>query len=189
MMQDMCFPCKTKQCSACHEHKPLTDFYKHRDTKDGHRGKCKACWNKASKKWSREHPDSVARSRKRFLASHVEHLHAYEAKRWEVDREHMSNRNRQWRQAHPLQRAQNEAKRRAKLKGCDIDTVDYAAILERDGWHCYLCDCAVSPENLTFDHVVPLRKGGCHAMDNIKVAHRSCNSRKGQRLLSEIGKA
>lgn len=33
----------TKPCFKCKDTKPLSDFYKHPDTNDGHLGKCKAC--------------------------------------------------------------------------------------------------------------------------------------------------
>ena len=31
---------KQKRCSKCNETKPLTEFHKKRDMKDGHRGRC-----------------------------------------------------------------------------------------------------------------------------------------------------
>ncbi len=72
-------------------------------------------------KWRKEHPEAVKASRQRFLDSHREYLHEYEAKRWREQRDLLSARNKEWRDSHPIQRAQNEAKRRAKLKGVDVD--------------------------------------------------------------------
>jgi 5-methylcytosine-specific restriction endonuclease McrA len=117
------------------------------------------------------------------LSTHVQHLRRYESNRWQTDREHMAKRNLQWRRSHPMERAQNEAKRRAKITGVEIDPVDYPAILERDGWICYLCGGQVTPETLSFDHVIPISKGGPHTACNIKVSHRSCNSKKGSKIL------
>jgi 5-methylcytosine-specific restriction endonuclease McrA len=34
------------------------------------------------------------------------------------------------------------------------------------------------------DHVKPLARGGLHSWDNVKLAHRSCNRKKSDRLLS-----
>lgn len=42
---------KTKACTKCGETKPLSDFSKHRLSKDGHAYQCKACNAKRSKIW------------------------------------------------------------------------------------------------------------------------------------------
>lgn len=34
----------------------------------------------------------------------------------------------------------------------------------------------------SIDHIYPLSKGGTHTWDNIQLAHRSCNSRKGNAI-------
>jgi hypothetical protein len=34
-----------KECIKCGEVKPLTEFYVHKVSKDGYRGKCKTCYN------------------------------------------------------------------------------------------------------------------------------------------------
>lgn len=38
-----------KQCTKCNKAKPLSDFYKHPQKKDGLFGACKKCYNKAIK--------------------------------------------------------------------------------------------------------------------------------------------
>ena len=173
-----------KQCSRCKGCKPLSAFVVDPHRKDGHRGTCLVCYALMSRNWREKNPEKARASRQKFLATHKEQLRTYETQRWSTHRETMAERNRRWRQSHPLQRAENEARRRAKLKGCDTDKVDYAAILERDGWNCYLCDEHVTHETLSFDHVVPIKQGGLHTADNIKVTHRSCNSRKGAKALN-----
>jgi len=36
---------KTKKCKVCHQVKPINDFYKFKDMKDGYRNECKICSN------------------------------------------------------------------------------------------------------------------------------------------------
>jgi 5-methylcytosine-specific restriction endonuclease McrA len=64
-----------------------------------------------------------------------------------------------------------------------------AAVLERDGMVCYLCGQAIDPSlpgqhafALTLDHVQPRTAGGRDTLDNLRPAHRRCNSEKGDDL-------
>jgi len=57
------------------------------------------------------------------------------------------------------------------------------AVFARDGHRCQYCNRAA--ENI--DHVVPRSRGGPHAWDNVVASCRACNSRKEDRLLSEVG--
>ncbi len=52
----------------------------------------------------------------------------------------------------------------------------------RDGFKCVYCN---SPNDLTFDHVIPRSKGGRTSWDNIVAACSPCNLRKGGRLPHE----
>ncbi len=54
----------------------------------------------------------------------------------------------------------------------------------RDGFRCVYCG---SPEDLTFDHVIPRSKGGRTSWENIVAACSPCNLRKGGRMAQDIG--
>ena len=56
-----------------------------------------------------------------------------------------------------------------------------AAVIERDQSTCYICLRRLLPSEITLDHVRPCSKGGTNSMGNLRVACRSCNSRKGNR--------
>jgi 5-methylcytosine-specific restriction endonuclease McrA len=58
-----------------------------------------------------------------------------------------------------------------------------AGVLRRDGRVCAYCGKRAD----TIDHVVPRSRGGTHSWDNCVAACRACNSRKADRLLSELG--
>ena len=57
--------------------------------------------------------------------------------------------------------------------------VDRDAVYARDNGYCHLCKLPCARELATFDHVVPLAEGGEDTEDNVRTAHRACNSRKG----------
>lgn len=75
---------------------------------------------------------------------------------------------------------------RAKMFGVEYVQFDPAAIHERDGWTCQLCDQPVDrelsypdPMSVSLDHVVPMSKGGPHTPGNTQCSHLRCNMSKG----------
>lgn len=54
---------------------------------------------------------------------------------------------------------------------------------ERDGWICAYC----GKKGDTIDHIVPKCLGGAETWDNVITACTTCNGKKGDKLLSELG--
>jgi len=65
-----------------------------------------------------------------------------------------------------------------------VPPVNRREVLRRDK---YLCQYCGSTKKLTLDHVIPRSKGGKHSWDNVVIACEQCNSRKGDRTLSQAG--
>src|SRR5690606_19505718 len=79
------------------------------------------------------------------------------------------------------------AKRRAWMHGITAVTdVRLDDLVERDGTACYLCGVDLDRSEMQMDHVIPLSRGGSHIPENMRIACRTCNYRKGNYLLSEI---
>lgn len=89
-------------------------------------------------------------------------------------------------------RANNRKDRR--LKKCDV--VDYSItltkLIKRDKGMCHICGQRVdmkadgnSSWYGSIDHVKPISKGGDHTWDNVKLAHRHCNTAKSDNILYE----
>lgn len=91
-----------------------------------------------------------------------------------------------------------EIKRRIKIKSAMVDNdITVQALAERDNNICYLCNKPVDFSDYydngvaiicgnnypSIDHVIPLAKGGLHSWDNVKLAHRICNSKKSDNLV------
>lgn len=83
-------------------------------------------------------------------------------------------------------------RRRAKLKGVDVEKIDAPGVYERDGWRCQLCGRQVDrrrvyPDRLSasLDHIVPLSLGGDHVAVNVQLAHLCCNVAKSNRAVGE----
>lgn len=59
------------------------------------------------------------------------------------------------------------------------------AVFDRDGHACVSCGAA---DDLTIDHIYPRLLGGRHVEDNFQTLCRSCNSRKGARVLCRLAR-
>jgi len=60
---------------------------------------------------------------------------------------------------------------------------------ERDNWKCQLCGdhvvqslSGMHPDGPTVDHILPISKGGLDTWSNVQLAHRRCNTLKGNRI-------
>lgn len=59
----------------------------------------------------------------------------------------------------------------------------YGWLLKQDGKHCQFCG---STRNLTIDHIIPRSLGGRRNRENVIVLCKSCNERKGNRLVEIV---
>ena len=70
---------------------------------------------------------------------------------------------------------------RAKKLGIEYEYVDYAEVLKVHGSSCHICSQPItqgvgqSGGALSFDHVIPVSKGGSHTANNVKPSHANCN--------------
>jgi 5-methylcytosine-specific restriction endonuclease McrA len=135
----------------------------------------------AAKRWSQEHPERVKVNRQRHVAT------GYYKRYHEQNRERKNAKDRRWRHARPAVNLDRVRRREArKCAAPVVEKIDRAALYARDNWICYRCERVCTPANITLDHVVPLTRGGSHTADNLRVCCRSCNSRKGRHLLTEL---
>jgi 5-methylcytosine-specific restriction endonuclease McrA len=62
-----------------------------------------------------------------------------------------------------------------------------ANIYARDRHTCQYCGQTLPSDELTFDHVIPVSRGGAKSWENIVTACVECNRRKGGRTSEEAG--
>lgn len=61
-------------------------------------------------------------------------------------------------------------------------------ITARDGYKCALCPTPFAIDDYpTIDHWIPLSKGGTWDLENLKLAHKRCNSLKGDKMPNPDG--
>ena len=163
--------------------KPINDFAKNPQTRTGHASWCKECM----RAWANSEEE---KARQREIRK--------QKRRDPVYNQRIRDRQNSWRRKHPEGQRELTMRRKARKKQVTSDKVNYSSILEMYGCHCYLCNQPIdpnakkrSPESLTFDHVIPLcpRPGepqGTHCDENLRPAHKVCNSRKGRKPLETL---
>jgi 5-methylcytosine-specific restriction endonuclease McrA len=81
-------------------------------------------------------------------------------------------------------------RRRALIKGATVgERIIPADVYDRDGWLCGICGDPVDrslsypdPMSKSLDHIVPVSRGGAHALTNVQCSHLRCNISKSDRL-------
>ena len=90
--------------------------------------------------------------------------------------------------------------RRMRIQGQKHDSITLYRLAERDRNRCWLCkkqvdwnDYKVTEEGHfiasknypSIDHVIALSNGGSHTWDNVRLAHKGCNTKKSDKLFTE----
>lgn len=201
-----------KYCNTCNMEKEYISFQKDKAQKDGYKGRCTSCsknrWNSLSeedKNVKRKMDRDSRIPRKEIIQERDRERHntdKHNEKRRDANAtrkmndpkyaEQLKESNKRWKEENPLYT--REYSRRYKLDHMAVrkGRVDYKLILERDGYHCYICDCDILPhQSLAFDHMIPLhpRKGelkGEHVESNIHPTHDVCNLRKANKQFDNL---
>jgi len=116
----------SKRCRACAKRKPLTDFYRDSQNRDGRRGVCVACWSERATRKRRADPVATRES---------------DRQRRERDGERIRNRSREWARANMAQQVEYQRQRTEALK---------VAVFAHYGTACACCESA---HRLTIDHI------------------------------------
>ena len=173
-----------KTCNLCASALPVGSFYRDKSRSDGLSNRCKACDNAKRAKHISENEDhrrSVLKSwREANQESQAIYKQAYnKAYKEKVRAEHGVGPS-------------TIFKRRYKdrtgdwydlMPGHWISPEERKAIYSRDSFICHLCNEPVDEQahwNDNFapslDHLIPRSKGGSDEVENLKTAHRLCNS-------------
>lgn len=72
----------------------------------------------------------------------------------------------------------NRATSTRRIQRARIKNRDAIAIYLRCEGLCGICGTKVDLDVLQFDHIIPLRLGGCEVPENLQIAHKVCNDAK-----------
>ncbi len=156
--------------------KPLSEFNKDKNSRDGLRGQCRACQKVYRKAWGESNKERTA---------------AYDAAYYAANKERRAARKADWQRANPDKVKASMQRRRARKRNAQgTFTADqWKARLDYHGYKCIYCGVEKhqTPEGwLTCDHQIPLARGGSNWPSNLVPACKSCNSSKRDRTYFEF---
>ncbi|WP_169721564.1 HNH endonuclease signature motif containing protein [Nocardioides alkalitolerans] len=146
-----------------------------------------------TKKWyvdQREDEEWVARHRakdaERYLRE-AEHRREYARAQYDRNREAYVERSRAYRREYPERRRRAHDRRAEWIRSHPdyrhFPDSEWRALVNRLGGRCAYCN--ERRDDLQRDHVIPLKRGGRHAIANILPACPPCNGSKNDSLLVE----
>lgn len=151
-----------KKCTRCGIEKPINEFTKDNSKKFGIRAACKSC------EWERlEYSKSYRKANKKYFEDYWSNYYKHGKYR---------RRNNEY-------YADYMQKRRAKMKSlpCDFNNDQWEEIKKSQEYKCVMCG-EIKP--LHRDHIIPVKKGGGYTKNNIQGLCKTCNSKKGSKILN-----
>lgn len=160
----LCARCKTNPkayktsayCKPCHADRA-------RDLRKNGTPEQRASLKAATRKWRQAHPDKNRKYARDDYARNADRRKASTIA---------------WQLRNPERRATYEMNRRAHGK---MTPEEWADIVQRQHGLCAICG---ESKKLERDHIVPLTRGGTNHASNIQGLCRSCNARKGNRIIT-----
>lgn len=170
-----------KICSCCKTQKPLSEFSKHKGTKDGYQGRCKCC-----NKLSRKSVNATKAYNKAYYLANKAHILVATTNYYYSNKQNMAQRKKEyaannqekiraWSKTAKVKRRTNE--RQVKLTSSELRqwTSEQVKICAYCGKSCQT--------DYHIDHIDPLSAGGAHVVDNLTIACKTCNLSKSTKSL------
>ena len=134
--------------------------------------------------WRKQNAAKAREYARRWYRKNKEHVLAYN-RRWQAENPEKARAQRQRRYLkNPAKVYERVLYRRAVKRGAQTEPITasvWQSILTTYGHRCAYCG---KEGPLTRDHVIPLSRGGPHSLANLVPACRSCNAKKGVKLVA-----
>lgn len=186
-----------KKCTKCNAEKHITEFYINRARKDGHSSLCKNCDNANNKKWAKNNRTKMNSYIKKWENANKERICSYRKKYKQENRTEIRRKGREYAKEHRKEKREYDKiyskenkdkknaqwhRRRARIKNSNgnISDNEWIELLRK---YDSTCLCCGSKKDICMDHVIPLAKNGEHNINNIQPLCRSCNSKKGAKVI------
>lgn len=133
-------------------------------------------------KWYYENLEQAKATRKLYAIENAEYL-AQMALEWQrANPDKVAASNKRYKLAHPEKARESDARRRALMYENGVYFIRHKEIKRLYSSPCFYCG---TTENIEADHVLAVKRTGCHGISNLLPACRSCNGSKGERTIME----
>lgn len=171
-----------KTCARCGIKKPLEQFTKDRQKRDGLRSYCKACKGAADAIWRKDNKAVRSRYWKEYRAKNAEQVTEWNRQWAAKNRDKVRARGQRFVELNPHIFREKAAKRRAAKRQATPDWANQVAIRQY-----YVLAAFLSAElgvPFEVDHIVPIRSEivcGLHTHTNLNITLAAWNNKKGNR--------
>ena len=138
----------------------------------------------ARKVYREANKEEIARKRREWYLQNREHAMAYARRYYRENPE----KRKAWMDANRAQLRQWVQKRRTLLKSGGvflIQSKELDAALRRLDSRCAYCKIDMTTKTVTWDHIIPISRGGTHSIGNLTACCLSCNSSKRDKTVME----
>lgn len=136
------------------------------------------------------YPHKIKENNQRYYLRHREEINARNKQWRDANPERMQAIRDRWYKLNPEIKLLYTHNRRARIKGNGGELpIDVRRLLfDVQEGVCYLCGkllYATFNDPITIEHKIPISRGGINDIDNVALAHRSCNSSKNNKTAEE----
>lgn len=169
-----------KTCSRCLTEKPLADFGRHSQTRDGLKSRCRECNAAEARAYSAANVEKVKASRATAYAANPEKVKARTRAYFRANRESALAARKRYRDGNPEVAKRSNRKRRALKNGCEgtLSLGIERKLLERQRYRCVNCRADLRKSGHHLDHIKPISKGGRNEDSNVQLPCPPCNLSK-----------
>jgi 5-methylcytosine-specific restriction endonuclease McrA len=167
-----------KNCYKCGLNKETFDFHKNKNKYDGFSSECKACDKLRCSKYRQNNENLKSKKEKYRVANKkviAEKLHQYYLNNKEKIRQNVLK----YKKDNPKKYQMYANKRLAAKKSSIVEDFSIDDVIFKYGSNCYYCLIG-NFEHI--DHYIPLSKGGCHTLSNVRPSCADCNLRKHDKM-------
>ena len=180
----------TKTCTKCGRVLAATpdNFNRDKTKPDGLRPDCKSCRSEYARAFREANPELIRERGMKWRQERPEYRkseywHEWDRQYARANRERKREDQRRYRQEDPDRyRAYcRNYQSQKRANGGRVTAAEVREQYKRQRGRCYWCSVEVG-DNFHLDHVIPLKRGGLHQIDNLVVACPFCNSSKHDKL-------
>ena len=150
---------------------------------------CKEARGVYNKEYRKKNKDALNASSREYYQKNKAAILASDREYYRENRQQRIDNTLRWAKENPEKASLISQRRRVRIANATLvpfTAEQLAGRLDYFGRKCYLKLEGCTGEYQHLDHVIPLSRGGLHALPNLRPACQSCNLRKGNKLLKEL---